>query len=277
MSKLNWNDVLSAYPEVATLQDGQQINVNHIGCSAGTDTKARLFIKRDGDRLLGYCHHCAVGGAKGGAPRSHIRGGQANVVDYNVVLPQDVVYRHDMCNVHANVWLNAAGLTQEERDAYHIGWSPSQGRVILPVYSYDGLTLLAYQRRRVLPDDKMPKYLTTRRKDTRHPVLFGKQHRASDTVVIVEDIMSAIKVNRVAKSVALLGTTLPDWLLFKLAVEADRAVVWLDNDNAQVRSKQREIRRKLLQFMDEVFIVAGDKDPKLHSTDDIRNILTNYT
>jgi len=260
---VNTYEIMQAYPELAHLQDGEETKVNHVGCEAGTDRKQRLYVKRDGGTLLFYCHHCATGGSRG-ARRNYIRSDKReNVVSAEVSLPQDMVCRHDMMDVHANVWLNKAGLTQEEREAYHIGWSPSHGRVILPVYTYTGRKLL-------------PKYLTTRRGDVKHPAAFGKHHRESTRIVIVEDILSMIKVNRVEMSVALLGTSLPDWLVFWLAGHHDVAVVWLDNDNAAVRKKQREIASRLAQFMERVHIVRSGSDPKLHSADEIREVLTKY-
>ena len=37
----------------------EQIHVNHIGCSAGTDTKKRLYIKKvSANGYVYFCHHC---------------------------------------------------------------------------------------------------------------------------------------------------------------------------------------------------------------------------
>ena len=42
----------------ATLEHGKQIRINHTKCPAGEDTKERLYVKRDYNRILAYCHNC---------------------------------------------------------------------------------------------------------------------------------------------------------------------------------------------------------------------------
>lgn len=272
---LNTREIVDHYPEVYTLQEGEEIHVNHVGCEAGSDTKKRLYVKRQGGVVLMYCHHCGMGG-RFGSRRNHIRSSaHHNILCDDVHLPHDLVCRADMCNVHANVWLNKAGLTEEERMRYRIGWSESHRRVILPVRNYANTKIVAYQRRAVLPSDDLPKYLTTRRGDVKNPVWCGGQYRTSPRAVVCEDILSAVKVNRLEASYALLGTHMPDWLVFHMAIAHDEAVIWLDNDKPEVKAKQRSIATRLKQFMDKVVIVYSDRDPKLHSTDEIRKILDN--
>ena len=41
---------------------GQQVSINHAGCSAGNDTKHRLYIKRTDRGIVAYCHHCSESG-----------------------------------------------------------------------------------------------------------------------------------------------------------------------------------------------------------------------
>ena len=47
---------------------GEQVNVNHVACTAGLDTKKRLYIKRTEkngrDIILAYCHHCGFSGVR---------------------------------------------------------------------------------------------------------------------------------------------------------------------------------------------------------------------
>lgn len=60
--------------EIARLSDGEQIHVNHKDCTAGSDTKRRLYLRRtsDGTTTLAYCHHCGEKGVlrKGRALKS---------------------------------------------------------------------------------------------------------------------------------------------------------------------------------------------------------------
>lgn len=269
-TSLNIKDILTTYPELERLADGDQVKRNHPNCPAGRDRKQRLYIKRDGERLLFYCHHCGGSSAKGGGRRSHIRDGKNVVAHQALSLPSDLAVLPGACHVSANAWLNRYDINEAERQWYRIGWSEYHGRVILPVWDMEHTQLLAYQRRRVLKDDTMPKYLTTRVKWVKHPT-FIAAHRDGDTLVLVEDILSAIKVNRVAPSAALLGTHMSDWLLYH-ASTYDNVVVWLDNDNPQVRADQRRIMRRLEPFTN-VRMAATDVDPKELDHVAIRNML----
>ena len=42
----------------SALSLGQQTHRNHAGCSAGLDTKHRLYIKRVVGGIVAYCQHC---------------------------------------------------------------------------------------------------------------------------------------------------------------------------------------------------------------------------
>lgn len=268
--RLNVREILQANPELSQLAEGEQVNVNHVGCEAGRDTKKRLYVKRAEGSLLMYCHHCQGGGRQGGK-RSYIKRDRSlNVVDYNVKLPADLVFAADQCHVAGNVWLGP--ITMEERLRHNIGWSEREGRVILPVY--DGNLLVAYQRRRVLKDDQLPKYLTTRRGDTKHPYWHGHNHDRS-MLVLTEDILSAICVNRLTSSISLLGTYMSDELAYPLSQLYSHIIVWLDDDNPAVRTHQRKIVRRLQVFCPKVSLVRKTDEPKHMTDEQIKKVLDN--
>ena len=95
----------------------------------------------------------------------------------------------------------------------------------------------------------------------------------SNKLVLVEDIVSAIKVARVANSLGLLGTFLSDeGLRWAVSSGFTEFYVWLDNDNHQVRTQQVRLRDRLELFGTAV-IVKTALDPKEYTTDQIRRIL----
>lgn len=56
-------NVFNDYAGVLPTDVGQQVHVNHKDCSAGTDTKKRLYIKRvAANSCVYYCHHCKESG-----------------------------------------------------------------------------------------------------------------------------------------------------------------------------------------------------------------------
>lgn len=266
--RLNWKVILQHNPELNMLAEEEQLNINHPECPAGRDNKRRLYIRKRDGGLIGFCHHCQSKGGKSGR-RNYIAGRQAVQTSWQLTLPKD--YTQDL-HVAAVAWLNKYGITKAEVKQFGIGWSEESGRVILPIYQ--GGVLVAYQSRRVFDYDKGPKYLTDKAAGHRFPMFLGT-NTGSDTVVLCEDILSAIKVNRAGVcGVALLGVNLSEENVHKLVkLEFTKFVIWLDDDNHEVKRQQRKICKRLDNF-GETFKVTGlGKDPKELSDADIDTVL----
>lgn len=269
---LNWREILQAYPELESLGEQQQEKRNHINCPAGRDTKSRLFIKRDGERLIGYCHHCQLSGVHGAGRRNYIRTRNNTVTDRPIRLPADLCLHPDDCHVKFNVWMGKYGITAAERQEFMLGWSPSLKRGIIPVYMNEGL--VAYQERRILDEDDGPKYLTTRSKRVKHPMFQCGQYIEGGTMVLTEDILSAVKVGRVANATALMGTHLPDESLsYILRNKPDKVLIWLDDDNPTVRASQRKILRRIGAFVECHRVLGIGRDPKELSNDELTEVI----
>jgi hypothetical protein len=91
-------------------------------------------------------------------------------------------------------------------------------------------------------------------------------------VVLVEDFLSAAKCRRVVSSAALFGTSVRDGLLARLVGNHDKFLIFLDNDNAQVKSAARKIKKRL-QIFGECAIIEAYKDPKDHTTEELERLL----
>ena len=192
--RLDWHEILALHPELKDIGDGEQVHYNHSNCPSGRDRKARLFVKKEGSRLLGYCHHCGQHGSWSLGRQCYIKRRVTNKVVQHLRLPSDFTTDPSECHVKANVWYNKYGLTQEEREHYNLGWSDRWKRAILPVYQ--GGELIAFQARRLLDHDDGPKYLTRKVQGYDRPFFTAGwgEDLSFDTMVIVEDILSAIKV-----------------------------------------------------------------------------------
>ena len=268
-SRLNWHEILAVNPELNNLREDEQVNINHYNCPAGRDTKKRLYVRKRDGGLIGFCHHCQSKGGKGGQ-KNHIRGRQATMQHFDLKLPPDFTTQH--MHVAGNAWLGKYGITALERQLYNIGWSEQCSRVILPVYA--GTKLVAYQQRRVLPHDTLPKYLTDKSRDVRHPMFLGTKLVSGDTVVLTEDILSAIKVGRQFASAALLGVTLSDDNLFELLrLGFKRFVILLDDDNFEVKRNQRKLLRRIENFAGVWKVTGHTTDPKEWTDQQIRERL----
>ena len=176
------------------------------------------------------------------------------------------------CHPKMNVWLNQYGITMLERQAHAIGWSESRHRCILPVYMYG--ELVAFQERRLLDGDDGPKYLTTRKQDVKHPIFETGVNLSGGTLVITEDILSAVKVGRHANTTPIQGTYRPDEQLgYVLRRKPERILIWLDDDNPTVRKQQRRLLRRLGAFVETHRIIGHTRDPKALSDEEIREVV----
>ena len=93
----------------------------------------------------------------------------------------------------------------------------------------------------------------------------------STTVIVCEDIISAIKISRVSDACALLKTTVHDKLLLKLANKYDKIIIWLDPDMKEHVLAQ--VLPKVKPYFSKVGVVFSDKDPKEYSTNEIKEYL----
>jgi hypothetical protein len=261
--RLDWHEVLALHPELTHLSDGEQTHINHPQCPAGADRKRRLYIKRDGAVLLGKCHHCGQGGSWCLGRQSYIRRRKTHKSVQKLYLPRDFTTDPAECHVLANVWFNKYGITDEEREHYNLGWSEQWKRAILPIWQ--GGQLIAYQARRLLPGDEGPKYMTRRLESAGRPFFTGGwgEDLGFDTMVIVEDILSAIKVGRYVTTTAILtGAMSQEIVAGVLRYKPKRVVVWLDDDNPAIRQSQRRILRRIAPYADVHRVTGVGADPK---------------
>lgn len=96
------------------------------------------------------------------------------------------------------------------------------------------------------------------------------QNTQNDSVVIVEDAISAIKVSRVLPSVPIHNSIIPLELILRLSKRFKNLFVWLDKDKSFSALKQAG-NAKLL--FDEVRTIWTDLDPKCYSESEIKKYL----
>jgi hypothetical protein len=98
-------------------------------------------------------------------------------------------------------------------------------------------------------------------------VLFG----AGEPIVIVEDVVSAIKVSRVATALPLFGSNFPsDWMVRLAKLKPSSVVIWLDMDKAK---DSRDYAYKFNALLPVARPVATEQDPKCFEEGEIRRIL----
>lgn len=98
-------------------------------------------------------------------------------------------------------------------------------------------------------------------------VLFG----SGDPIVVVEDVVSAIKVARVATSLPLFGSHLsPEWMVRLLKLRPSSICIWLDPDKVQ---QGRKFSKKINTLAPISRTIETDVDPKCLNTEEIKEKL----
>ena len=268
--------------EFAPKNIGEQIHTNHLGCSAGTDTKRRLYIKRVPGGILGYCHHCNTAGfvrslTPEGADLSKWIKGE------NIDIPEVLEYEEDMfmsgllpfTGSQGDEWLNKY-LQYVPIDTNYILGSGKSDQVRFKLYTIEHGGHIGFQTRNVV---NKPKYITQYRSEIIRgdASWFDARSQEPYTLFITEDYLSAYKIFKVANlsSVALLKTTASDATIRQIQDFAPLVVnIWLDNDSAGVAGSTKLLKR--LQFAlpskVEINICTTVLEPKEQSVVDLLRI-----
>jgi hypothetical protein len=142
-------------------------------------------------------------------------------------------------------------------------WSEREQRIIFPYFDQTGL--LAWQGRYVGKENKAKWWSQGKIHEIIHPINVNKRE-----AVLVEDIISAIKVSKVKGAIPLFGSSISGKHFLRLKKVVDRVWIWLDPD---MRSKSLKMANlgKLLGL--DTHVIFSDHDPKEHSQEEIDKLL----
>jgi len=246
---------------------------SRIACTeCGTADKS-LIINHSNKSYNAYCFRCGdnpfeMKGELSLAELAHIKELNENALKQRLPLSLPEDFTRDI-PLAGRLWLYSGGLTESMWSAYGIGYSPNLERVILPVYKINTSKELVWYQCRAIHKGQSPKYIQP--SDSRDTVLFESAGKETDTrCVVVEDILSAIKVGRTRKAFSLLGTKITTPQTNTLS-KYKEVTTWLDSDKAGVTGAYSI--RKALQLVTEVRNVVTEKDPKCYSDKEIKEIL----
>jgi hypothetical protein len=253
---------------------GHKTRVDCPECGAGTQTKA-MMVSHSLKAYSGFCFACDAKPfeMKGKqtleqlAELKRLNNELLERTDSTLRLPSDSV---DDIPLEGRLWLYSNGITRRLIKQYSIKYSPRLRRVVLPVYDTKG-TLIWFQCRALLEGQK-PKYLQPSRDKSK--VVFESKGRTlygtKNEVVLVEDIMSAIRVGEVTRTVSLLGTKASQHQINFMS-SFDMVTTWFDNDRAGKRGAS--VMRASMGLLTNVGNILTMKDPKAYSKQQIEEIL----
>lgn len=257
-------DPASWLDEAQALKLGQSRRVAH-DCGAGTPLT--VWHKEDG--WSAWCHRCALPGfvprpseslAEKAARLMRKREADDAAVGTQAP-PMPAEFDPQQWPLAPQVWLYKAGISAARIKQAGIYWNERLQRVILPVI-HEG-RLVFWQGRSLDPDGI--KYINPKGVDRDRIVYRAGQ---GDTLVLTEDILSAIRVGEVTEAWSVLGVRLPVPVLNEIVSARRRVLVWLDPDVAGLNG-QADIVRQLRLVGVDAAAVQSRKDPKLYDKEDI--------
>ncbi|MGX9389642.1 toprim domain-containing protein [Nitrobacteraceae bacterium UC4449_H16] len=260
-----------------TLQAGRRIRIEC--CSQDKS----LMVSNEERGYRAYCFRCGPRGfvAHGDFSIDQLRRRReefALLQEAHVRLPKDFTTE---IPPNEAIWLLRAGIGNVLAKACDFGYSRSLRRVVLPVKGIRG-ELIGFTARSTI--GAKPKYIERMCTGsavfvadpvTALPATEDWPEGSGPDLVITEDILSAVRVGRLAKRcVALLGTTANAEQLAHILPSADgRISIWLDPDRAGRVAAQKLERTLALQGYTTKRI-RTKQDPKCYSNREIRRLLS---
>jgi len=158
----------------------------------------------------------------------------------------------------AHAWVLQAGLLPEDASStYGMSYDPYTRRVLIPLEN-------GFLARAVF--NERPKYIKSSKASVYElPV-------NDSTVVVTEDILSAIKVNSLGYStLAILGTAVSPVIASRIA-RYKNIIIWTDSDKAGDAAYVK-LRKKLSLYPVNIRRIVTDDDPKLIHKKTIRKLM----
>lgn len=265
---------------------GEQRRFNHEECN---DTRQRLYVKRTTTGFLFHCHNCGSSFSGFSLYNSGVDTPSRTLQKYKEMKQLSIINKEAQDKVYNSVslpydftcdipykgvmWLEKYYVTEKQALTYNIGYSKILDRLILPVYNIDREVIFWQGRNLGIVDKEHPKYKNCRipgksiYMDSR---IINPIPDHTNTVVLVEDILSAIRVGEVIPTWSLLGSYISSDTITALN-EFTRIKIWLDSDKYKTALKYAERIRQLLNKI--VTVIYTTKDPKEYTNTEIRDYL----
>ena len=265
------------YMPYAPDEIGGKVRVNHTSADCSGDSSS-MTVERKRDGVYAKCFRCGCFGVN---REGRVRGffdkeksrDAIDVKHGDITMPYDSQGDIKEWPSQARVWIRRARVTDEEVKRYGISYSRRLGRVVLPVY--DSGNMVGYQARKIHEEDDGPKYYT-RTSEPERMVFTVANDNHTDTVVLCEDVLSAIRVGRFMPAGAILGTSTSDYSLKLLTQGKKHVIIYLDYDNRVVINTSIKLKHKLELLLKDVKLIRTDRDPKGLSDIELQDVLDKY-
>lgn len=217
-----------------------------------------------------YCFKCGYYIPSSNSKKAFeiIRENRNNSNEKSIYIPEDSISTLPKL---ASDYLNKYEITQHDIDNNCILWSESWSRIIFPYFT-DDMNLFAWQGR-YIGQEKKSKWFSQGNLQS-NIVVVGNQK--SNVCILVEDIISAIKVGHLAKYAVspLFGSHLSTERLLQLHTFYDTLIIWMDPD---MKLKSSAYAKQARELGFDLHVIFSDKDPKEYSDAEIEVYLKKHT
>jgi len=228
---------------------------------------ARVGHDRSGNNLAvysdghSYCYCC---GWLSGSDilSSYLHKNDVKQRQHEVYLPSDCDTTYP---AKAIQWMGQYELDKYTMLSHNLLWSEQQQRLIFPVYDSKGLQMWCG---RYFGQAKEPKWKIIGDKSKVDYIL-----GVGDKLVIVEDVVSAIKLSKYYRAMPIFGSFIGNIRFKRLKTmleSTDKVFIWLDPDKR--KEAIIEQRRASLLGLD-CHVIISEKDPKEEDYEKFRRIL----
>jgi Zn ribbon nucleic-acid-binding protein len=231
--------------------------VKHIACSRCGSSDANAIYDDDST----HCFSCGWHTGTKKLPYEIKSRSDKQHID----IPDDLSYDYSS---EAITWAAQYHITVEELIKHNVRWSKKKQQLIFLYEEIDGKDIGLVQARNFGPWCQK-RYTNSGDVNRVFPCI--KRASAGSSLVIVEDMMSAIKVGRQCSCMPLLGSSLPMNKLMIIYNNYKDVLVWLDHDKYRAGANIKE-KLNLLGICADV--VLTDLDPKCYHDGFITDVLT---
>jgi hypothetical protein len=262
--RLPYHDIKFYCDQCAGLPIRGTSRFNHRGCATSSGSRSLAVTRTDSDSLVVYCHKCNGTGGTGGTYDPT----EAKPSGNRIWKKPDWEYRVREFPVQVKVWLGGQWVTNNDLEALGVRYDTANESLQFTVWGEEGETRAAAGRiNRQYSKDATSKYICSGQRS-------WLRCTSSTTLVLVEDYLSCVQAGMAGYSAMLLGGTrlTDDSLSSILAHKWERIVVYLDNDNPDVRKSQRDIYRTL-SFYYPVVVLREDRDPKELTVTELQELI----
>lgn len=243
-------------------------------------SKRKLYITRcDDGTILAYCHHCGASGYYAPATKWYSLRKNTGSPTSDIELPTRSDLVRALPEQHEKTvakFKYENGIQPDTLDTFGVETILYQHtvRIMFPI-GEDKWAAKLYDK-----DSTQPKWITTLKGDTLD-ITKGTDAIRNTLIVVVEDIISSMLIYQLGySSLVLMGTQIrPSHMHAILCYQnvnssewPTKVVVWLDNDNVDVRSKSKKLKLSLNDLGVPTFRVK-DADPKRYLIDDVKRTL----